>query len=187
MFFCICSRNRVVGGCINGDQSDMPSTDKILSHRSSAYGALAVFVVAITSIAGQVATYPNLVPWYAGLRKPWFNPPNWAFAPVWTTLYVLMALALWRILRQSPSPARRLALSLFFIQIALNAAWSWMFFGARSPLLGLVNIIPQLLFVLAAAIAFRRLDRIAGFCLVPLAAWVAYAALLNASVWWLNG
>jgi benzodiazapine receptor len=80
-----------------------------------------------------------------------------------------------------------LALSLFFIQIALNAAWSWMFFGAHSPLLGLLNVIPQLLFVLAAVIAFRRLDRIAGFCLMPLAAWVAYATLLNASVWWLNG
>jgi len=96
-------------------------------------GALAIIAVSAASFVGQLATYPNLAPWYAGLAKPSFNPPNWVFAPVWTTLYVLMAFAVWRILRlPQVSAARRLALSLFFIQLALNAAWSWMFFGAKS-------------------------------------------------------
>jgi len=96
---------------------------------------VAIIAVATASAIGQLATYPNLAPWYAGLTKPSFNPPNWVFAPVWTMLYVMMAIAVWRILRSpDASAARRLALTLFFIQLVLNAAWSWMFFGANNPL-----------------------------------------------------
>ncbi|MGO9233260.1 MAG: TspO/MBR family protein [Methylocella sp.] len=151
-------------------------------------GALAIIGVSAASFVGQLATYPNLAPWYAGLAKPSFNPPNWVFAPVWTTLYVLMAFAVWRILRlPQVSAARRLALSLFFIQLALNAAWSWMFFGANNPLLGLINIVPQFLSILATVVAFQRLDRMAAWCLVPLVAWVAFASVLNVAIWRLNG
>src|SRR3954469_23252665 len=98
--------------------------------RELPFAALAITVVVAASLVGQMATYPNLAPWYAGLTKPSFNPPNWIFGPVWTTLYVLMAFAVWRILRlpQTSAP-RRWAISLFFFQLALNAAWSWMFFG----------------------------------------------------------
>ena len=113
-----------------------------------------------------------------------FNPPNWVFAPVWTTLYVLMAFAVWRILRlPQVSAARRLTLSLFFIQLALNAAWSWMFFGANNPLFGLINIVPQFLAILATVVAFHRLDRMAAWCLLPLLAWVAFASVLNVAIW----
>jgi benzodiazapine receptor len=151
------------------------------------FGVLAVIAVAAASILGQLATYPNLAPWYAGLNKPSFNPPNWIFGPVWTTLYVLMAFAVWRILRLSKaSSARRVALGFFFIQLALNAAWSWMFFGANNLLLGVINITPQFLVILAAVIAFYRLDKIAGWCLLPLAAWVAFASVLNVAIWRLN-
>jgi tryptophan-rich sensory protein len=139
-------------------------------------------------LVGQLATYPNLAPWYVGLVKPSFSPPNWIFGPVWTTLYVLMAFAVWRILRlPEASAARQLALTLFFIQLALNAAWSWMFFGANNTLLGVINIIPQFLIILATVVAFYRLDKIAAWCLVPLAAWVAFATVLNFAVWRLNG
>jgi tryptophan-rich sensory protein len=156
--------------------------------RDGAFAALAVAVVASVSLLGQIATYPNLAPWYAGLIKPAFNPPNWLFAPVWTALYALMAFALWRILRLPASmPGRTAALSLFFLQLALNAAWSWMFFWAHSPLLGLVNIVPQLAFVLATLVALVGVDKWAAWCLAPLAAWVAYASILNFSIWWLNG
>ena len=151
------------------------------------FAILAFAAVAATSIAGQLATYPNLAPWYAGLEKPAFNPPNWIFAPVWTTLFILMAFALWRILRLPISRPRRIALNLFFIQLMLNAAWSWMFFGANSPALGLINILPQLAVIVSAIIAFRRLDRLAAWCLVPLAVWVAFATLLNFTIWRLNG
>ena len=116
---------------------------------------VAIVAVATASAIGQLATYPNLTPWYAGLTKPSFNPPNWVFAPVWTTLYVMMAIAVWRILRSpDASAARRLALTLFFIQLVLNAAWSWMFFGANNPLLGVINIIPQFLVILATVVGF---------------------------------
>ncbi len=147
----------------------------------------AVGVVVAVSIVGQIATYPNLASWYAGLAKPPFNPPNWVFAPVWTSLYALMAFSAWRILRlPSATPGRGVALAVFFAQLALNAAWSWMFFAANSPLLGLINIVPQLALILTTIVLFYRLDRFAGWCLVPLAAWVSFAMLLNASLWWLN-
>jgi translocator protein len=154
--------------------------------RDLSFATLAIAVVVAASALGQLATYPNLAPWYSGLVKPSFNPPNWVFAPVWTTLYGLMAFAVWRILRLPSSTARRSALVLFYIQLALNAAWSWMFFGAHSPLLGLVNIVPQFCIVVATVVVFRRLDRIAAWCLVPLAAWVGCAGALNFSLWWLN-
>ena len=154
--------------------------------RDLALAGFALALVIAVSASGQIATYPNLAPWYAGLAKPSFNPPNWLFGPVWTALYALMALALWRLLRLPPTPARRVSLILFFVQLALNAAWSWMFFAAQSPLLGLINVVPQWLTVVATAIAFMRLDRVAGWCLVPLALWVGYASLLNAALWWLN-
>ena len=156
--------------------------------RDTAFAVFAIAIVAATSILGQIATYPNLAPWYAGLVKPSFNPPNWIFAPVWTTLYALMAFALWRILRvRMPSGMhRRYMVGLFFLLLALNAAWSWMFFWAHSPLLGLINIVPQLGVVIVTVVSFARVDRLAAFCLLPLAAWVAFAGVLNTAIWLLN-
>ena len=155
--------------------------------RDVGFGILAIIAVAAASVVGQLATYPNLVPWYAGLVKPSFNPPNWLFGPVWTALYLLMAFAVWRILRlPEASAARRWALGLFFAQLALNAAWSWMFFAAHNPLLGLVNIVPQILVILATIVAFYRVDKFAAWCIVPLAAWVGFATVLNLAIWKLN-
>lgn len=148
---------------------------------------LAIIPVAAAAWLGQVATFPNLAPWYAALSKPPFNPPNWLFGPAWGVLYILMAVAAWRILRLPRTAQNRAgALTLFFVQLALNAAWSWMFFAAHSPLLGLINIFPQWLLIIATIAAFWPLDRIAAWCLVPLAAWVAFASTLNAAIWWLN-
>ena len=155
--------------------------------RDVGFGILAIITVSATSVVGQLATYPNLAAWYAGLVKPSFNPPNWVFGPVWTTLYLMMAFALWRILRLlEASAARRVALTLFFIQLALNAAWSWMFFAANSPLLGLINIIPQILVIVATIVAFYRVDKLAAWCIMPLAAWVCFATVLNIAIWKLN-
>jgi tryptophan-rich sensory protein len=149
---------------------------------------ISVFAVGTASVLGQLATYPNLIPWYANLAKPSFTPPSWVFGPAWTALYVLMAFALWRVLRAPGQLAgRRIAIVLFGLQLFLNAAWSWMFFGANSPLLGMINIVPQLLMILATIAAFARVDKIAAWCLVPLAVWVAYASILNVAIWQLNG
>lgn len=155
--------------------------------RDITFALIALALVAATSILGQIATYPNLSPWYAGLAKPSFNPPNWIFAPVWTTLYALMAFALWRILRvQKTSTHLNYAVGLFLLLLALNAAWSWMFFWAHSPLLGLINIVPQFVVVLATIVSFARVDGLAAICLLPLAAWVAFAGVLNSAIWLLN-
>jgi len=164
----------------------MQAIERSFLSRNLGFGLLAIIAVAATSIAGQLATYPNLVPWYAGLAKPSFTPPGWVFGPVWTTLYALMAFAVWRIARLPVTSRRRWALTLFWSQLALNAAWSWMFFAAHSPLLGLLDIIPQLLVIVAAFVAFYRLDAIAAFCVIPLIAWVTFAAVLNFGIWTLN-
>lgn len=149
---------------------------------------IAVVAVGAASILGQLATYPNLVPWYANLEKPWFTPPSWVFGPVWTALYALMGFALWRVLRAPGRlQGRRIAVVLFGLQLFLNAAWSWMFFGANSPLLGMINIVPQLLIILATIAAFARVDKTAAWCLVPLGGWIAYATVLNVTIWQLNG
>jgi len=147
--------------------------------------AIAVGPVVLATLLGQWATFPNLAPWYAHLAKPAFNPPNWIFGPVWTALYALMAVAVWRVIG-SNAPTRKVALLFFAVQLALNAAWSWLFFALHSPLLGLCDIIPQLLAILISIRLFFAIDRLAGLCLVPLAAWVGFAALLNFEIWRLN-
>lgn len=169
------------------------SNDRIMRPATSLRrdATLAVFslgAVAATSIAGQIATFPNLVPWYAGLVKPSFNPPNWVFAPVWTALYALMAFALWRILRDPSAVGsrRRSAVILFLMLLVLNAAWSWMFFWAHSPLLGLIDVLPQLVVAVATATSFAQIDRLAALCLLPLIVWVAFAGVLNTAIWMLN-
>jgi tryptophan-rich sensory protein len=148
---------------------------------------IAVGLVFFDSLLGQLATFPNLEPWYERLTKPSFTPPNMVFGPVWTLLYALMALAFWRILILPRQPARTLALGFFLAQLALNVLWSFAFFAAQSPLLGLIDIVPQELLVIATMILFWRLDRLAGLCLLPLALWVGYAAALNFEIWRLNG
>lgn len=150
--------------------------------------ALAIIPVVAALLLGQWATFPSLANWYANLAKPDFNPPNWIFGPMWTLLYALMAYSSWRIWNlPSDQPRRSTALVVFYAQLALNALWSWMFFGLNNPLAGLLDIIPQWLLILVTIGIFRRLDARAAYCLVPVAAWVAFAIVLNFEIWRLNG
>ncbi|WP_374545090.1 TspO/MBR family protein [Rhodoblastus sp.] len=148
---------------------------------------VAVGLVFFDSLLGQLATLPNLAPWYQSLAKPSFTPPNGVFGPVWTLLYALMAFAFWRVLILPAQPARKQAIGVFLAFLALNVIWSFAFFAAQSPLLGLIDILPQAALALAALVLFARLDRIAGLCLLPLAIWVGFAAWLNFAIWRLNG
>jgi benzodiazapine receptor len=136
---------------------------------------------------GNFATLPNIAPWYDGLVKPPLNPPNWVFGPVWSLLYLLMGVAFYRILRSPDSSRRRRPIWLFAAQLAFNTAWSFAFFAAHSPLLGLVVILPLEALILATIDAFRRIDGVAAACLVPYALWVAFATYLNAAIFALNG
>jgi translocator protein len=149
--------------------------------------ALAILPAIAASAMGGLVTAPNIPGWYAALVKPSFNPPNWIFGPVWTVLYIMMAYAAFRVLSlPSSTPGRSRALILFFVQMALNALWSVAFFGANSTVLGLVVIIPLLGMILATIVAFRPLDRVAALLLVPYAAWVSFATILNTALWALN-
>lgn len=146
-----------------------------------------ILPVVAVSIAGNLVTVPNIPAWYAGLEKPVFTPPNWLFGPVWTTLYVMMAYALWLILSlPRNTPGRSKAVAAFFAQLALNSLWSFAFFGAHSPLAGLVVIAALIVAILATIVTFSRLDRFAALLLVPYLAWVAYAAALNGAIWQMN-
>jgi len=134
-----------------------------------------------TGAVGALATR-NAREFYGSLDKPTWAPPGWLFGPVWTILYILMAVAVWRVGGAIRSPARHLATILFCIQLALNAIWSPVFFGLEAPLAGLYVIVALDIFVGATLIAFWRLDRLAGIMFVPYLAWVCYATALNAAI-----
>ena len=136
--------------------------------------------------AGGAITSTSVDTWYAALEKPSFNPPNWVFAPVWTTLYVLMAIAAWRVWRLRDTPPARPALGLWAVQLALNLCWSFVFFGARMVGGALAEIGVLFVAILATGALFWRVDRMAGALMVPYAAWVAFAMVLNAAIWRLN-
>jgi tryptophan-rich sensory protein len=120
--------------------------------------------------------------WYDTLDKPSFNPPGAVFAPVWTTLYLVMGVAAWLVWRHPDSARRRIALQLFAAQLALNALWSPLFFGAERPGWALAEIVVLLVAVATTLVLFLRVDRVAGLLLVPYLAWVAFATVLNASI-----
>lgn len=138
------------------------------------------------SVIGGAITASSVDTWYPTLDKPWFNPPDWVFAPVWTLLYIFMAVAAWRVWRTPRSPARRNALLLFAVQLVLNVVWSLLFFGLQQIGMALVEITTLLVAIVANAIVFRRLDSLAGVLFVPYVLWVGYASLLNLSLWLLN-
>jgi tryptophan-rich sensory protein len=125
-------------------------------------------------------------PWYASLRKPPWNPPDWVFGPVWTVLYLLMAVAAWRVWQSATPAERRLPIALFLVQLVLNAAWSWVFFGIRAPGPAFAHILVLWLMILLTALSFRRVDRATGLLMLPYLAWVSFAAVLNGTIWRLN-
>jgi tryptophan-rich sensory protein len=158
-----------------------------LPGRRDSLGFIAFLVLCLAVAAlGGAATASSVGNWYPTLAKPAFNPPNWIFAPVWTALYFMMAVAGWRVWRRDGLRRARWALTLFALQLALNLAWSILFFGMHSIGAALIEIVVLLLAILATALAFWRRDRAAGMLFVPYAAWVAFAAVLNAAIWRLN-
>ena len=148
---------------------------------------IAVLVCQAAGILGSVFTAPAIQGWYAGIQKPGFTPPNWVFAPVWTTLFLLMGLALYLIWDKGlDTKESRIALLVFGVQLSLNVLWSLLFFGLQSPFLAFVEIIFLWAAILLSIILFYRISRKAGMLLVPYILWVTLAAFLNYSVWLLN-
>jgi benzodiazapine receptor len=124
--------------------------------------------------------------WYQNLSKPTWNPPNSIFAPVWTILYLLMALAAWWIWRSNGLQTTLLPLTMFGLQLLLNVAWSWLFFGRHRPDLAFLDIIGLWIALLITLLSFWRLTALAGILLIPYLAWVSFAAILNWTIWQMN-
>jgi len=133
-------------------------------------------------LLGARWTAPEIPVWYRVLRKPSFNPPSWIFGPVWTLLYVLMAVAAWRITLLPASPLRTAALALFAVQFALNLLWSWIFFRRHRIAAALAELVLLWMVIAATAFAFARIDPPAAWLMVPYLAWTTFAALLNAAI-----
>jgi translocator protein len=135
---------------------------------------------------GSMLTTPSIGGWYAALARPAWTPPNWVFGPVWSLLYLAMAVAAWLVWRRAGFSGSGLALTLFAAQLAVNVCWSAIFFGAHRPGLAFAEIILLWFLILATMFAFRPLSRAAVWLMAPNLLWVAFAATLNFSIWRLN-
>ena len=136
-----------------------------------------------TSFLGGMVAAPAFREWYVELSKPPWTPPGWMFGPIWTVLYSLMAVAGWTVWREGRS---RIAVLLFLLQLALNAAWPWVFFGLRRLDWAFLLIVAMVVAIVATIAAFYRVRRRAAFLLVPYLVWVAFAGALSFAVWRLN-
>ena len=125
----------------------------------------------------------GLAAWYPALTKPAWTPPGWVFAPVWTVLYAFMGIGAYRVWKTGVG---RSALTLFWIQLALNGLWSWMFFAWQKPLFASIEVLLLWVFIALTAWAFGKIDRVAGWLYVPYLVWVSFASALTISIWLLN-
>jgi tryptophan-rich sensory protein len=140
----------------------------------------------VAGAIGSAATYPNLA-WFDELEKPAFSPPESLFAPVWTTLYLMMGTAHYLVLQEAAEPAaKRAANILYGLQLSLNALWSILFFGQRAPGAALIEIALLWVAIVLTIVAFARISRAAALLLVPYLLWTTFASVLNAAIWRLN-
>lgn len=184
----------VFAGMLRGiaEETRTPIIPACQPARAGAWGqvvALAIFLVICLGTAGSGAALTNLSidDWYVTLAKPSWNPPNWVFGPVWTALYIGMAMAAWLVWRKQGLAGARLPLFLFALQLFLNAAWSALFFGLRNPGLALIDIGLLWLAILATMVAFHRVSPWAAGLLAPYLGWVSFATALNGAIWSANG
>nr|MBD3312150.1 tryptophan-rich sensory protein [archaeon] len=148
---------------------------------------ISVIIAQAAGMIGSIFTFQSIPTWYASLNKPSITPPNWLFGPMWTSLYTLMGISFYIIWTKGfKSKDAKLACALYLIQLGLNALWSIIFFGFKSLVGGLIEIIFLWFFILATMIEFRSINKTAGYLLLPYLAWVTAATILNFSIAWLN-
>ena len=150
--------------------------------------ALVLFLALCLGIGalGGMVRVASIDAWYAGLARPWFHPPDEVFAPVWTVLYLLMAVAAWRVWRAADRDTTRGPLTLFALQLALNLGWTVVFFGLQKIGSAVATIVVLDVAILVTTLAFWAVDRLAGLLMAPYLAWAAFATLLNVALWRLN-
>lgn len=147
----------------------------------------ALFVCQLAGAIGTVFAVSSIQTWYASLQKPWFNPPNWLFGPAWLTLYFLMGISLYLVWAKGREKgAVKTAMLVFGMQLVLNALWSIIFFGLKSPFYAFIEIVFLWIVILATIVTFHPISKKASLLLLPYIAWVSFAAMLNFSVWMLN-
>lgn len=147
----------------------------------------AIFVCQLAGVVGSLFTTPAIPTWYESLKKPFFTPPSWVFAPVWVTLFTLMGISLYIVSRKGLGRREiKRAVSLFGIQLVLNVLWSVTFFGMHSPLSGFVVIVSLWAALLATIVVFYRISKTAGILLIPYFLWGSFASILNLSILILN-
>lgn len=135
---------------------------------------------------GAIATTPEIEGWYRTLDKPSWNPPDYVFGPVWTALYILMAIAAWHIWKPAGFRDAKTPLVLFGVQLSLNVCWSWIFFGLHQPGWAALEIVVLWSAIMATTVMFFRRSTLAGWLMVPYLAWVSFAVVLNYGIWHLN-
>ena len=149
--------------------------------------AAAILFCLIAGSLGSLVTINGPGSWYATLQKPFFAPPNWVFAPVWITLFILMGIALYLVWQCGTENREvKIALGIFGVQFALNVIWSFLFFGLESSLLGLIDIILLWVMIVVTIRAFYRVKKSAAYLLIPYLAWVSLASALNGAVYFMN-
>ena len=141
-----------------------------------------MLVVLVSAFGAQFGTGT----WYAELQKPEWNPPGWVFGPVWSTLYLLMAIAAWLVWNSSHA-ARNGAIALWCVQLVVNAAWSWLFFGLHRPGWALADLALLIVAVVWTLRKFYTIRPLAGILLLPYLAWILFAWVLNLTLWRMNG
>lgn len=148
---------------------------------------ISVFLcVFIGSIAGFITAGEASGAWFRNIQKPTFQPPNWLFAPVWTTLYIMMGIALWKVWQQPASTARNSAMALFFAQLFFNFWWSIIFFSWHLIDVALIDIIILWVLIVITIFRFAKQSKLAAWLLVPYISWVSFATILNYAIWKLN-
>lgn len=148
----------------------------------------AILVCQMAGIIGSIFTISSIPSWYSTLAKPWFTPPNWAFGPVWITLYALMGIAIYLIYetKVKDKKTKKLAITLFAIQLILNTLWSIVFFGAHNIFGGLAIIVFLWLFIAATMVKFYEINKTSYILMIPYLLWVSLATALTYWVWVLN-
>lgn len=146
---------------------------------------ISILITEAAGIIGSIFTTRSIPTWYASLNKPSFNPPNWIFGPVWTTLFLLMGIALYLIWSKKGKEVKK-ALNIFWLHLGLNILWSALFFGLKNPGLAFIEILILLGFIVYVTILFYRLEKVAGLLLLPYLAWTTFATFLNFTIWRLN-
>lgn len=148
---------------------------------------VSIIVCQGAGLIGSIATFPAIPTWYASLEKPPFNPPNWVFGPVWTTLYALMGISAFLVWRKGIRDRQvKIAIGIFAAQLVLNVLWSVTFFGLQMLLGGLIVILILWVTILLSIITFFRISKTGAVLLIPYIIWVSFATLLNLSLWRLN-